>query len=106
MIDFSLNEQESQAQQMAHTLSEQMFRPISRKYDTYEHEYDRKDELKQVAQLLGMSRAQAASAAESSGNGHAGEAIRRQGFRGMMTILGVEEFCWGDVGLTLAIPGP
>lgn len=90
---------------MAHMLSEQMFRPISRKYDSYEHEHDPKPELRQVAQLLGMTRAQTVSDVESSGNGHAGDAVRRQGFRGMVTILGVEEFCWGDVGLTLAIPG-
>ena len=90
---------------MAHVLSEQTFRPLSRKYDSYEHEHDHKPELQQVAQLLGMMRAQSGTASESSGNGHAGEAVRKQGFRGMMTILGVEEFCWGDVGLTLAIPG-
>ena len=52
MIDFELSEEEKNLQTMVHALSENFFRPISRKYDTYDHEHDEKVELEQVAAMM------------------------------------------------------
>lgn len=87
----------------AHMVAENVFRPISRKYDSAEHEYAK--ELDMLAALLdGM---------QDSGAGEgAGAAVRQgqqksEGVRNgsnMATVLSIVEMCWGDVGLTLTIP--
>lgn len=100
MIDFELTESEKQMQMMVHMLSENMLRPISKKYDTYDHEHDHKDELVQVSQIIGMNRAQGEKGAVPEGDGPV-----RRGFRGVSSVVAVEEMCWGDVGLTIALPG-
>ena len=51
MIDFELSEGDKNIQQMVKMLSENMLRPLSKKYDSYEHEHDEKVELEQVAAL-------------------------------------------------------
>ena len=90
----------------SHMVAEQVFRPISRKYDTAEHEYP--VELDMLASLLdGMS--------ESGATGGAGAAVGKgekkdtseEGVKNganMATVLSIGELCWGDVGLTLSVP--
>ena len=96
MIDFELPPELKQAKEMVHALAENMLRPLSRKYDSYEHEHDEKKELKQIAQLM-------KAGGPSGGGGKSGGGKRR--LRGLATVVSVEEMCWGDVGLMLAIPG-
>jgi acyl-CoA dehydrogenase len=88
----------------AHMVGDNVFRPISRKYDLAEHEYPK--ELDMLAAAMdGM--------AEGDANMNAGAGKLRQekkrdgGVRNgtnMSTVLGLLELCWGDVGLALTIP--
>ncbi|HEU4906553.1 MAG TPA: acyl-CoA dehydrogenase family protein [Solirubrobacterales bacterium] len=91
----------SQANQVAN----EVFRPISRKYDEAEHAYPK--ELDMLASLIdGMN--------EGSDMGGAGAAgVRREASEdgdanrngsNLSTVLGIIELCWGDVGLLLSMP--
>lgn len=99
MIDFELDDQQKNLQSMVHMLAEQMYRPLSRKYDSYEHEHDEKPELKQVAQLI---RAGGGSGGSSQSSGADASGLPRST---AATVVAVEEMSWGDVGLMLATPG-
>lgn len=91
-------------QGMAHNLAVEMLRPISRKYDLLEHEYPK--ELDMVAAMLdGMN------AGDTSGGVGAGQSSQAKqkdsGVRNganMAAVVGIQEFCWGDVGLLLTLP--
>ncbi|MDI3258325.1 MAG: acyl-CoA dehydrogenase family protein [Sinobacteraceae bacterium] len=90
----------------AHQVAQQVFRPISRKYDRAEHTDPK--ELDMLAALLdGMN--------EAGGTGGAGAAgVRRESQSqndganrngsNLSTVLGIMELCWGDVALTLSLP--
>ncbi|MGN6190309.1 MAG: acyl-CoA dehydrogenase family protein [Conexibacter sp.] len=92
----------------AHQVAEEVFRPISRKYDAGEHEYPK--ELDMLAALIdGMN-----DGSDLGGAGATG--VRRTDTEGkdevgsvrngsnMSTVLGIIELCWGDVGLLLSMP--
>lgn len=88
----------------AHQVAEEIFRPVSRKYDREEHAYPR--ELDMLAALLdGMN-----DGSDLGGAGAGG--VRRQqkadgevrNGSNMSTALGIIELCWGDVGLLLSMP--
>ena len=88
----------------AHQVAEEVFRPISRKYDAGEHEYPK--ELDMLAALIdGMN-----DGSDMGGAGAAG--VRRtdnndgsvRNGSNMSTVLGIIELCWGDVGLLLSMP--
>lgn len=98
MIDFELKEGEQNVKELLHALSESILRPLSRKYDSYVHEHDTKPELENVAAMLGF-RNTGQSVSQSAG----GDEARTR--TGLAQVVAVEELCWGDVGLTLAIPG-
>ncbi len=96
MINLELPKKLLGMQQMTHQLAAGVFRPISRKYDQIEHG-DTPEELKPVAQMMAAARAmqgQGGSRSDGVRNG-----------ANMMGVIGVEEMCWGDVGLMLSIPG-
>jgi acyl-CoA dehydrogenase len=87
----------------AHMLAEQVFRPISRKYDAAEHTYP--VELDMVGAVL--------AALNDSGEEGVGTSALRRGRKdasdvrngaNMSTVVGFTELCWGDVGLAIAIP--
>jgi acyl-CoA dehydrogenase len=90
----------------AYQAAAEVFRPISRKYDTAEHTYPA--ELDMFAALL--------DGLNSSGEGGAGAAgVRRSEDKGdkkpsnrnganLNVVLGTIEMCWGDVGLLLSMP--
>jgi len=96
MINLELPKKLLGMKQMSHQLAAGVFRPISRKYDRIEHS-DTPEELKPVAQMMAAARA-----AQGQGGGLA-EGVRNGA--NMMGVIGVEEMCWGDVGLMLSIPG-
>src|SRR5690349_22579230 len=88
----------------AHQVAEEVFRPISRKYDVGEHEYPK--ELDMLAALIdGMN-----DGSDLGGAGAAGVRRTDNGDGGvrngsnMSTVLGIIELCWGDVGLLLSMP--
>jgi acyl-CoA dehydrogenase len=87
---------------MSHAVAEQMFRPISRKYDTAEH--TRPVELDMLGAVLdGMN----TSGGEGVGTGALKRERTEEGVRNgasMATVIGITELCWGDVGLALSIP--
>ena len=88
-----------------HQVSMNMLRPISRKYDKAEHEYPTE---------LDMLAAMADGLAESGqGEGAGATGVRRdskpddgkvKNGANMSSVISVSEMCWGDVGLTLAMP--
>ncbi|HEY1687602.1 MAG TPA: acyl-CoA dehydrogenase family protein [Solirubrobacteraceae bacterium] len=88
----------------SHQVAQEVFRPISRKYDEAEHSYPK--ELDMLAALIdGMN-----DGSDVSGTGAAG--VRRsngddgkvRNGTNMSTALGIMELCWGDVGLLLSMP--
>ena len=94
--------------EQARTVADNVFRPISRKYDTLEHAYPR--ELDLLASMLdGLNEGGAgasASLSDDAGDGGTSddpEAPARNGAN-MSTVLGMMEIARGDVGLALTIP--
>jgi acyl-CoA dehydrogenase len=80
----------------AHQVAQEVFRPISRRYDTEEH--TRPKELDMLAALIdGMNDAGVRRSANGNGGGV------RNGSN-MSTVLSIMELCWGDVGLLLSMP--
>lgn len=89
----------NQAQQVA----SEVFRPVSRKYDTNEHEYPK--ELDMLASLIdGMNdsgeQSTGARGVRREANGDGGN---RNGSN-MSGVLSVIEACWGDVAMVLSMP--
>ena len=89
----------------AHQVATGTFRPISRHYDTYEHE--RPKELDMLASILnGFNEgnpANSAGAATTGASGGAnGEGVRNGSNMGV--CLGAMELCYGDVALMLSLP--
>lgn len=90
----------NQAKQVAANV----FRPISRKYDRAEHAYP--VELDMLAAIMdGMNDG---TTGEGAGAGKLKQDKKNeQGIingTNMSTVLGLQELCWGDVGLSLSLP--
>lgn len=89
----------------AHQVAQEVFRPISRKYDRAEHAYPK--ELDMLASIMdGMNSGTldgGAGAGKLAQAGKGGDGSVRNGTN-MTTVLGLTELCWGDVGLALSIP--
>lgn len=90
--------------EMTRSMSVEMLRPISRKYDLLEHDYP--TELNLVASMLdGMNDGQGGAgvgADQSEQKKQQSEGIRNGA--NMSAVVGIQEFCWGDVGLLLTLP--
>jgi acyl-CoA dehydrogenase len=90
----------------AHQVAEEVFRPISRKYDVAEHAYPK--ELDMLAALIdGMNDGSDMGGAGATGVRRTDTAGKEEGVRNgsnMSTVLGIIELCWGDVGLLLSMP--
>ncbi len=92
----------------AHQAASNIFRPISRKYDSREHEYPA--ELDTLASLYeGLADAGAAGAGAGAAGGS--KTPQKDSAKGgvknggnMQSALGAMEVAWGDVGLMLTIP--
>jgi acyl-CoA dehydrogenase len=105
MINLELPRKIRGLTQQAHSVAEQVFRPISRQYDLAEHSYPK--ELDMLAAVIdGMD------AAVDHGSGAAGVRRVEPGGSGggvrngtnMSTVASIMELCWGDVGLLLSMP--
>ena len=93
--------------EQAHGIAVNVFRPISRKYDTLEHTYPK--ELDILAAIIdgvnagGASRASAAQLAKDDAPADAAAGKTKNGGN-LATVLAMMELCWGDVGLALTVP--
>ncbi|HAG94519.1 MAG: acyl-CoA dehydrogenase [Pseudomonadales bacterium] len=89
---------------MATNLSVEMLRPISRKYDLAEHDYPK--ELDLVASMLdGMNDGEGGAgvgADQSKQKSEDNNGVRNGA--NMAACVGIQGFCWGDVGLLLTLP--
>jgi acyl-CoA dehydrogenase len=105
MINLEIPKKFKPLASQANQVAQEVFRPISRKYDEAEHSYPK--ELDMLASLIdGMN--------EGSGNGAGAAGVRRESSDGgdaenrngsnLSTVLGIVELCWGDVGLLLSMP--
>jgi acyl-CoA dehydrogenase len=95
----------------ANQVGQEVFRPISRKYDRAEHEYPK--ELDMLAALIdGMNESGATSGAGAAGatrgggskNGSSAPDERTRNGSNLASVLSVIEVSWGDVGLMLTMP--
>ena len=88
----------------ANLTAQEIFRPISRKYDLAEHDYPK--ELDMFASIMdGMNAGNlegGAGAGKLSKSGAKAEGV--QNGSNMATVLGLLELCYGDVGLALSLP--
>ncbi|MBC7278278.1 MULTISPECIES: acyl-CoA dehydrogenase family protein [unclassified Nocardioides] len=91
--------------EQVHQVAMNMLRPISRKYDKAEHEYP--TELDMLAAMAdGLSESGQGEGAGATGvrrDSKPDDGSVRNGAN-MSSVLSVNEMCWGDVGLTLAMP--
>ncbi len=89
----------------AHMVATEVLRPISRKYDTAEHEYPK--ELDMLAALIdGLDDGGSSSGAGAAGVSQAEKSSdggNRNGSN-LASVLSIIEMCWGDVGLLLTMP--
>lgn len=91
----------------ANQIADNVFRPISRKYDRAEHAYPK--ELDMLASVLdgfndgNPDGGAGAAAASKSGGGKKEEGGVRNGAN-LSTLLGTIELCYGDCGLLLSMP--
>ncbi len=93
--------------EQARLVAENVFRPISRKYDTAEHAYPK--ELDMLAALLdgmneGGARASANHLSQDDGKSDDGAPKANRNGGNLTGVLGMMELCWGDCGLALTIP--
>ncbi|MCG8316062.1 MAG: acyl-CoA dehydrogenase family protein [Pseudomonadales bacterium] len=92
-------------QEMSENLANEMFRPISRKYDLAEHDYPK--ELDMIASMLdGMNDGEqggVAGATQSSKSKKPEPGEVRNGSN-MASVVGIQELCYGDTGLLLSMP--
>ncbi len=90
-----------EAAQMAATT---IFRPISRKYDTLEHEYPKElDLLSSVLDGMADGGQSLGGASGSRGEKSSSDGGVRNGGN-MSSVLNIMTMCYGDVGLLLTIP--
>ena len=89
----------------AYQVANEVFRPISRKYDNAEHSYPK--ELDMLAAVMdGMNDGDIHGGA-GAGKLSKDKTRQSEGIKNgtnMSTVLGLTELCWGDVGLALSLP--
>lgn len=89
----------------AHQVALSVFRPISRKYDTAEHEYPKElDMLASVLDGFNDGDPESSAGAAKTGKGQVKDDGSVKNGSNMMTCLGALEFCYGDCGFLLAMP--
>ena len=106
MIDFELPPPLKMVKDMTQSVARDTFRPISRKYDEEEHT------IAEEISFLGAMMGQASGGGPPKKKDKSKEGPKeprpetedRVGAT-LMSVVGTEEFCWGDCGLMLAIPG-
>ena len=104
MINLETPKKFDQLLQMAHTVADEVFMPISRKYDREEH--TRPKELDMLAALMdGMDDAGGTEGAGAAAGRVTDKTEGNKNGSNMSTALGIVELCRADVGLLLSMPG-
>jgi acyl-CoA dehydrogenase len=106
MINLELTESLEQTAYQARMASEHIFRPISRKYDSAEHEYP--VELDALADMVDQAEKAAAAAAAKAKPAGSEKPAKKKGAnrnsRNLTGVVSVQNACWGDVGMLLSMP--
>ncbi len=103
MINLELPEALEKKRENAHNLARDLFRPISRKYDEHEHQYPEELDIfrPQPAPTDKAPNANTEKIQKSKNQQH----MPKQSYKNLSGVIDIEEFCWGDLGLFLSIPG-
>jgi len=99
MINLELPKKLQDTADFTRQIAAGLFRPISRKYDRAEHEYPKELDVMRSA---GGNRARGDADAKSAKKADNGGVKNGSNMAGVVSMM---EMCWGDVGLTLTIPG-
>ncbi len=100
MISLELPEVVKQTKEMMHGLANDIFRPISRKYDEKEHVFP--EELNVFKGLIGADKQKPDTMPE---NKKKDKNDKTPSYENLSTVVMLEELCWGDLGLMMTIPG-
>ncbi len=98
MISLELPEAVEQTKQMMYGMAKDIFRPISRKYDEQEHVYPEELEV-----FRGFTNAKKEAKPEDTEK--KAKKDKKPTYKNLITVVTIEEFCWGDLGLMMTIPG-
>lgn len=106
MMNLELPKKLEALRHQARQVAQEVFRPISRKYDLAEHAVP--VELEMLAAVMdGMNEGGGATAGAGAGAAASqkdeGDGGVRNGAN-LATVVGITELCWGDVGLLLSMP--
>jgi acyl-CoA dehydrogenase len=105
VIDLDIAKKHVALQQQARLVADNVFRPISRKYDTAEHAYPKElDLLASLLDGLNESGAGASAKMEKGKDDASADPKRAKNGANMATVVGTIELCRGDVGLLLTLP--
>lgn len=113
MINLELPKKLRASANQAHQVAQEIFRPISRKYDLAEHEYPVElDTMAAMVEGLADSGTQDISGATGGrksdtgekADNHATELLGNSNGGNMSALMNALETSWGDVGLMLSIP--
>ena len=102
MINLELSPGHANITNMIHGMAKSMIRPISRKYDTKEHE--KAVELENLAKMMDQMGGGLGGGGKKDKKEESGAPAIKNGSQ-MMGVIGAMEMCWACTGLTLAIPG-
>jgi acyl-CoA dehydrogenase len=101
VINLELPEQLEGLSQLMHAVAQNVLRPVSRKYDTQEHDVptelsvlDRRPKPGQVSPTAAQKQRAEPGVKQPNKNG-----------QNMQSVISIQQMCWGDVGLMLSIPG-
>ncbi|MBA0125280.1 acyl-CoA dehydrogenase family protein [Haloechinothrix sp. YIM 98757] len=105
MINLEIPKKAEALVNQAYQAANEVFRPISRKYDRAEHSYP--SELDMLASLIDGLNSSGEGGAGASGvrkddNGEGGK--KNVNGANLRTVVGTIEMCWGDVALLLSMP--
>jgi acyl-CoA dehydrogenase len=104
MIDFELPPPLKMVKDMTYGIAKDTFRPVARKYDEQEH--TKAEEIQFLGAMMAQTsegRPKKKKGGEEAPKEPKPETEDRVGAT-LMSVVGTEEFCWGDCGLMLAIP--
>jgi acyl-CoA dehydrogenase len=98
MINLELPEQLDGLSQLMHAVAQNVLRPVSRKYDTQEHDVPTElsvlDRRPKPGQVAPAKQRPEPGVKQPNKNG-----------QNLQSVISIQEMCWGDVGLMLSIPG-
>jgi acyl-CoA dehydrogenase len=105
MIDFELPPGAKAAQKMVRDVSERVLRPLSHKYDSYQYEHQETPELKELGEMRAKMESSTGGRKKDGQTEKGDDKPKRPRGMGVAMVVMAEERSWGDVGLSLAIPG-